>query len=137
MTDDETSMRGSERAIINLDVKQAILDAVVRDGRPPSKVAKAMHLNRKSVEKVAQKGRKGYTFHAQEGRPRVLDSVALDSLRQFLKDHPHLSSDQKSEAVQREYTKYQSKINGVSTVDNLSRRSVGRYLKKLEKESTV
>lgn len=63
--------------------------------------------------------------------------MALDSLRQFLKDHPHLSSDQKSEAVQREYTKYQSKINGVSTVDNLSRRSVGRYLKKLEKESTV
>lgn len=134
MSDNVACSNPMKRSVIDFTQKQAILEAVNQCGRLPSKVAKSMNLNRKSVAKVAQKGRKGYTFHDREGRPAKLDIVSIDSLRSFLLQHPQASQPDKSAAVQKEYVQQHIRLHGTDVVQVLSRRTVGRYLQRLEKE---
>ena len=134
MGDHNSSASPLKRVVVDLHVKNFIIDSIVGNARPPSKVAKALSLNRKTVEKVAQKGRKGYIFHEQEGRPRKLDAEAMVSLRNFLCQHPNATTAEKYVAIQREHTIAHQKLNTHSKLKPLSRRSLGRYLSLLEKE---
>lgn len=121
----------SKQKVVDLEMKVLISESILEDHIGPAKLARQLNMNRKTVERIARKARRGHTFQLVEGRPRAFDEES-QSIVDFFRQNQSASKVAKVAELQQQYTKSCIRRGIHVTEKHLSMRSTGRYLKMYE-----